>query len=111
MEEINAEHQHDWRHCEEHGGFGFVSDCIVCKTLTDPNISHTIPNDADLHIGDIKPGKVEWVPTIADQMKELDRQGLLDMLDCIIDISSDSTKGQLVYMIQNFRDSIERRKG
>ena len=48
---------------------------------------------------------------IAEQYKELDRQGLLDMLDCLIDISSDSTKGQLVYMIQNFRDSIERRKG
>lgn len=44
-------------------------------------------------------------------MNDLERQVIIDILDAILDVSIDCTKGEIIHLIKNQRDMLERRKG
>jgi hypothetical protein len=47
--------------------------------------------------------------TVSEQHEEIDRR-IIELLDSILDVSIDSTKGQIIHMVKNLRDSLDRRK-
>jgi len=48
--------------------------------------------------------------TIAEQMKNQDRQLIIDIFQAILDVSVDSTKEEIIHLLTKQRDMMERRK-